>query len=195
MAFNEKKLIKKSVKGDINAFEILIDKYQKRSYNIALKMLKNPDDAKDVSQEAFIKIFKYINKFNFKSSFSTWMYRIVVNTCIDYIKKNKNTYSLDNPIKYEGGEIKREIKDDSKNPEDIYDKEMTKELVHKSIDKLDEIHKTVIILRDIEGFSYKEISEILEVSIGTVKSRIKRGRDNLRNIIKEDMEQNNWDLV
>ncbi|MBS4537203.1 sigma-70 family RNA polymerase sigma factor [Clostridium sp. D2Q-11] len=197
MTLNERKLIKRSMKGDIDAFEKLIEAHQKSAYNIALRMLKNPEDAKDVSQQAFVKIFKYIDTFNFKSSFTTWMYRIIVNLCIDYINKNKinNTYSLDNPIKTDTGEINREVKDNTDLPEDIVEKKETKQIVHNAINKLDDIHRSIIILRDIEDFSYKEISEILEISIGTVKSRIKRGRDNLRVILKEEMEQNPWNSV
>lgn len=197
MSLNEKKLIKRSAKGDIDAFEKLIEAHQKTAYNIALKMLRNSEDAKDISQQAFIKVFRYIDTFNFESSFKTWMYRIIVNLCIDYINKNKkNTvYSLDNPISTEKGEIRREIKDDTNMPENIIEKKETKELVHNAINKLDEIHRTIIILRDIEGFSYNEISEILDISIGTVKSRIKRGRDNLRIILKKEMEQNPWSSV
>ncbi|MTI66725.1 MAG: sigma-70 family RNA polymerase sigma factor [Firmicutes bacterium] len=192
----EYKLIKKCKKGDIDAFEKLIENHEKRAYNIALKMLKDPNDAMDVSQEAFIKVFKSIKKFNHKSSFSTWLYRIVVNTCIDFIKKNKKNYSLDQSIQTEEGEIKREITDLSiTDPKEILDKKLTREFVQSAINKLDEIHKTVIILRDIQEFSYKEISEILDCSLGTVKSRIKRGRDNLKEIIIKQMEQNNDLLV
>ncbi|WP_026893778.1 sigma-70 family RNA polymerase sigma factor [Clostridiisalibacter paucivorans] len=182
-------LIKKSIKGDIDAFEKLIEKHEKRAYNIALKMLKNPDDAMDVSQEALIKVYRYIKGFNEKSSFSTWLYRIVVNTCIDYLRKNKERhYSLDNPINTSEGEIKREVADDTSSPEKELEKTLNKELIHSSINKLEDIHKTVIILRDIEGFSYEEIAKILDCSLGTVKSRIKRGRDNLKQIIVKEME-------
>lgn len=197
MTLNEKKLIKKASKGDIDAFEKLIETHQKRAYNIALKFMKDPEDAQDVSQQAFIKIFKHIKTFNFKSSFNTWMYRIIVNVCIDTINKNKKNrvYSLDNPIETTEGEINIDIRDDTNKPEDIIEKKETKELVHNAIDRLDDIYKTIIILRDIEGFSYKEISEILEISIGTVKSRIKRGRDKLRVILKKELEQNSLDSV
>lgn len=183
-------LIKKAKKGDIDAFEKLILKHQKKVYNIALKMLKNPEDAMDVSQEALIKVFKSLKGFKNKSSFSTWIYRIVVNTCLDFIKKKKNTISLDKAITTDEGEIQREVADNNYNPEYIYEKKLSKELVNNAIEELSDNHKSVIVLRDIEGFSYEEISKIINCSLGTVKSRIKRARENLRIIITKNMEQN-----
>ncbi|SDZ32345.1 RNA polymerase, sigma-24 subunit, RpoE [Proteiniborus ethanoligenes] len=190
MVDREQKLIKKCMKGNLEAFDELIGKYEKTAYNIALKMLKNPEDAMDVSQEAFIKVFRSIKTFNFGSSFSTWLYRIVTNTCLDFLrKKTTNVYSIDNPIQTDDGEIERDIPDDSHTPEELLERKLTKELVNNSIDKLDDNHRTVIILRDIQGFSYEEISTILDCSIGTVKSRISRARNNLKEIIIRDTEQ------
>ncbi|WP_066504342.1 RNA polymerase sigma factor [Abyssisolibacter fermentans] len=190
MVNNEEKLIKKCQKGDIDAFETLISSYEKIAYNIALKMLKNREDAMDISQEAFIKVFKSIDKFNFKSSFSTWLYRIVVNTCIDHLKKKKKVYSIDSTVETQNGEIHTEIPDTTNNPEQLMEKKLTKELVHRSINELSETHKVVIVLRDIQGFSYEEISQIIGCSQGTVKSRISRARSALKKIIINDTEQN-----
>lgn len=190
----ERILIKKSVDGNVDAFEELIKDYEKRAYNIAYRLLKNPEDAMDVVQEAFIKVYKSIKEFKFKSSFSTWVYRIVVNTSIDFMRSKKVVYSLDETIKCEKGDIKREIADYENTPEIELERKLAKELVQKSIDKLDDIHRTVIILRDIQGFSYDEISEILCCSFGTVKSRISRGRIALKEIILKEMEHKDVDL-
>lgn len=188
---NEEILIKKCKKGDLDAFETLIKNHQKRAYNIALKMLKNPEDAMDISQEAFIKVFKYIDSYNNKSSFSTWIYRIVINTCLDYIKKNKNNVLyLDEPINTDDGSIKREITDNKNNPEKILEKKINNEDINKAISMLKVKHRMIIILRDIQGFSYEEISKMLNLPLGTVKSRVKRARENLRKIILEKVEQN-----
>lgn len=196
MLDREHKLIKRCVKGDVDAFEELIVKHEKTAYNIALRMLRNKDDAMDISQEAFIKVFKSIKTFNFESSFSTWLYRIVTNTCLDFLRKNNNTsYSIDSPINTEDGEIQRDIPDINNNTEEIFEKQLTKELVHNAICKLDENHKAVIILRDIEGFSYEEIAQILDCSLGTVKSRISRARNSLKNIIIKEEEQNTESIV
>ncbi|SCG83122.1 RNA polymerase sigma-H factor Sigma-30 [Proteiniborus sp. DW1] len=187
----EQKLIKKCANGNLKAFDELIEKYEKTAYNIALRMLKNPEDAMDVSQEAFIKVFRSIKTFNFESAFSTWLYRIVTNTCLDFLRKrNSNVYSIDNPIQTEEGEIERDIPDEADSPEELLEKKLTKEMVNNSINKLEENHRIVIILRDIQGFSYEEISKILDCSIGTVKSRINRARKNLKDIIIKDMELN-----
>ncbi|WIV10516.1 sigma-70 family RNA polymerase sigma factor [Proteiniborus sp. MB09-C3] len=192
----EQNLIKKCVNGNLKAFDELIEKYEKTAYNIALRMLKNPEDAMDVSQEAFIKVFKSIKTFNFESAFSTWLYRIVTNTCLDFLRKKSTiVYSLDNPIQTEDGEMERDIPDGSHSPEELLEKKLTKELVNNAIGKLEENHRVVIILRDIQGFSYEEISNILDCSIGTVKSRINRARNNLKDIVMKEMELNKEYIV
>lgn len=191
MKDKERLLINKCCKGNIKAFEKLIMNYEKKVYNISLRILKNPEDAMDASQEVLIKVFQNIKKFNFKASFSTWIFKIVTNTCIDYLRKRNNKLIyIDEAINTDDGVIQREIADDSFTPEELLDKKLTKELVHKSIDKLDDIYRIVIILRDIQGFSYEEISQILDLSVGTVKSRISRGRINLKRIIINELEQN-----
>ncbi len=196
MTDTEYRLIKKCSKGNIDAFEQLIEKYEKKAYNIALRILKNPDDAMDISQEAFIKVFKSIKTFKQESSFSTWLYRIVTNTCMDFLRKNSNkVYSIDSPIQTDEGDFSREIEDKSNSTEELFERKMTKELVHKSIDKLEHEHRIIVILRDIEGFSYKEIAKILNCTLGTVKSRLSRARDNLRDIILIEMEQNEHSIV
>lgn len=186
---NEKEilLIKKSQKGDIDAFEALISDNTKFVYNIALKMLKNKEDAEDISQEALIKVYKNIDSFNMESSFRTWMYRIVVNTCLDHMRKNKTTVvSIDKPIITEHNEFQVEIEDRSFSPEELFEKKETQKMISGALNQLDESFKTAIILRDINDFSYEEIADILTCSLGTVKSRISRGRQKLREIIEKD---------
>ncbi|SHH14489.1 RNA polymerase sigma factor [Tepidibacter thalassicus] len=186
MDLNENELIKKCINGDVDAFEELIKAYKQKAYNIALNMLKNPEDAMDVSQEAFIKVYKYIKNFNQKSSFSTWLYRIVINTCLDFIKKNEKNriYSIDDFIDNK----QKEIEDNYNNPEVVLDRKVRNQEIHNAIKQLSPVLKTAVILRDIQGFSYDEISSIMNCSLGTVKSRIKRGRENLKKIIKESMK-------
>lgn len=185
MDLNESKLIKKCIEGDIDAFEILIEKYKQTAYNIALGIVKNPDDAMDMSQEALIKVYRYIKNFNQKSSFSTWLYRIVMNTCLDYIKKNEKNKVV--PINEEV--INNEDSCMDSNPEKILDKKIETQQIRDAIYKLAPIQKNAIILRDIQGFSYEEIANITDCSLGTVKSRIKRGRENLKEILKESMKE------
>ena len=185
-------LIKRSQKGDIDSFETLIKDYKKIAYNIALKYLRNKEDAEDVSQESLIKVYKNINKFNMNSSFKTWMYRIVVNSCLDFKRRKKeNTVSVDQPLHSGYDEFYIELEDDKSSPEKIVDRKMTSEMVMTAIDKLDDDFKSVIILRDINDFSYDEISRILTCNIGTVKSRISRGRQKLKEVLEENMKDYN----
>ncbi len=179
---NENELIIKSQNGDINSFEILIENYQKYAFNIAYKMMHNYDDANDVTQEAFIKVFQYIKNFKRDSSFSTWLYRIVINTCKDEFKKRNKiqTISIDEEDSY------KEVKDDSKTPDEILESVEMRETIDRAINSLSSNYKEIIILRDIKELSYKEISEQLELPIGTIKSRICRARIELRNTLRKE---------
>lgn len=190
MNSNERWLIEESRKGNVDAFEELIKDYKKSAYNIALRVLRNVEDAEDASQEALIKIFKSISSFNMESTFKVWMYRIVVNTCIDFKrKKNINAVSIDETIDLgSGSELKREIPDDTNNPDALIDRNYDTQLVNEAINKLEDDFKTIIILRDIKGFSYSEISEILSCSLGTVKSRLSRARKSLKELLENEMK-------
>lgn len=186
----EEDLIEKAKAGDVKSFEILIANYKKRAFNIAYRMLGNLEDANDVTQESFLKIYRSIDKFKGKSSFSTWLYSIVSNTCIDFIRKNrkKTTISIDTNYDEDGYEI--EIADEKNTTESLFEKKEIIRSIHDAINRLNHDQKIVIILRDIQGFSYFEISKILNISEGTVKSRISRGRKNLKNILEEMLYTN-----
>jgi RNA polymerase sigma factor (sigma-70 family) len=182
----EKQLIKKAKMGDENSFESLILGCQGRAYNIALQYLKNEDDALDALQESFIKIFRSLKTFNGDSKFDTWVYRIVVNTCNDMLRKNNSRKNTDS-IYWNDGEKEAilEIPDSSNAPEDLYDKKEKRDHILSCLEKLNPEQKEIIILRDIHGFTYEEISDILNCSIGTVKSRINRSRLRLRETLLE----------
>ncbi len=189
MKSNEIWLVEQSRNGNVDAFEELIRDYKKSAYNIALRVLRNVEDAEDASQEALIKVFNNIRNFNMQSTFKVWMYRIVVNTCIDFKrKKNINAVSIDENIDLGGGsELHREIADDSGNPDVLVEKNFNSKLVNDAVNKLDEDYKTIIILRDIQGFSYGEIAEILSCNLGTVKSRLNRARKSLKEILENEL--------
>jgi RNA polymerase sigma-70 factor (ECF subfamily) len=125
-----------------------------------------------------------------QSTFKVWLYRIVVNTCIDFKRKKViDTHSIDEEVELDGDKtIRREIADDSNNPDLLVEKNYTINMVNAAVDKLDDDYKMIIILRDIQGFSYNEISEILSCNLGTVKSRLSRARKNLRDIINMDLK-------
>ncbi|MDF2617022.1 MAG: sigma-70 family polymerase sigma factor [Sedimentibacter sp.] len=189
MKGNELWLVEQSRNGDVDAFEELIKDYKKIAYNIALRVLRNVEDAEDASQEALIKVYKSIQNFNMQSSFKSWMYRIVVNTCIDFKrKKNINAVSIDENIDLGGNkEFQIEIADDTNNPDILIEKNFNSKLISDAVGRLEDDFKTIIILRDIQGFSYSEISEMLSCNLGTVKSRLNRARKSLKEILENEL--------
>lgn len=185
---NEDSLIKKAKDGDSAAFGMLMEKHMNTVYNIALRMTENREDAEDITQDVMIKIFRVLDSFKGNSKFSTWVYRVAVNTCLDELKKKKNKkhFSLDAKIKGEDGEIEADIKDDSPSPEKLAERRELRDMVGEAIKKLSDEHRAVIVLRDIRGMSYGEIGEILKCGEGTVKSRISRARAQLKKILEKD---------
>lgn len=177
----EKVLIEKCKNGDIEAFEKLILGYQKKVFNLCYRYIENHDDASELAQEVFIKIYKSIINFKGESSLSTWIYKIAVGTCIDEIRKRKkyNVISIDNSENSAG----IELIDNSHNPHSRFERNETVKEIYAAINELSEEFKTVIILRDVQGFSYSEISEIADIPMGTVKSRIKRARDDMKQFL------------
>jgi RNA polymerase sigma-70 factor, ECF subfamily len=173
MGMEELDLILKCKKNNFDAFEELISIYESKIYNLCFYILKNKEDALDASQEVCLKIYKSISKFKGDSKFSTWVYRITHNTCLDLIKKRKDEISFDEVTNIE---IQREARTD----EIIESKELKYE-IKKSILKLSNDFRTMIILRDVNGLSYQEIAEVLNIEVGTVKSRLNRAREALRN--------------
>ncbi|MGI6706360.1 MAG: RNA polymerase sigma factor [Clostridia bacterium] len=177
-------LVHKALKGDIEAFEELISAYEHRIYNIAYRMMGNPEDAMDVVQEALLKIYRSLKKFKNQSSFSTWIYRIVMNTCLDELRKKKRGFLLFMNDAEGYGEDIVDSSGDSL-PEESYERKERLKSLQKAIQELIPDYKSVIILRDIQGFSYEEIAEILHCPLGTVKSRINRARTELRKKLSE----------
>lgn len=178
-------LIEKAKNGDVESFELLINVYQKKAFNIAYRMLGNLEDANDVTQEALVKVYRSIHNFKGNSSFSTWLYSIVNNACIDFIRKNRKVNLLYIDKEYGETNYKIEIGDEINTPESLFEKNEIKQMVHDAINQLNYEQRNIIILRDIQGFSYQEIAEMINVSLGTVKSRINRARSSLKDIINE----------
>ncbi|MDP4153239.1 MAG: sigma-70 family RNA polymerase sigma factor [Bacillota bacterium] len=171
--------------GDADAFSVIVSMYERKVYNTALHMCKNADDAMDISQEVFLKLYKAIPSFKGESSLSTYIFRVTSNMCIDYLrknKKNKNTMSLTRED-IDGDETTIEIRDTSPNPEQLAEKTEQNETLRRCIDKLPDIYREIIILREFDGLSYKEISQVTGIEEGTVKSRLLRARDNLKKLL------------
>lgn len=197
MSEYEKILLEKARSGDVDAFEMLIKGHERKAFNIAYRFLKNPEDAEDVTQEAFLRAFKNIKKFKGQSSFSTWLYRIINNMCIDFVraKQNKNTDSIDKTILYDGEELELQIPSNKNDPVEFTESSEISDLMQKLLDELPDEQKMAVVLRDIQGFSYNEIAKITGVGMGTVKSRINRARLALRELIKQKGELFNDYLV
>lgn len=179
-------IVEKVLKGDMDAFSQIIDKYEKMVYNLAYRIFNNTSDAEDMTQEIFIKIYKNIYKCEGKQSIKAWVYTIAYNTCIDEVRKRKgkNNISLDMEIEGEENSFSLNIPSNEYTPESaLLEKEGLLE-IEQAINSLNEVNKTLIFLRDIKGLSYNEISEIMQLNIGTVKSRLNRARNLLKNMIK-----------
>jgi len=189
-------LLKKARKGDIRSFEELIMPFEKKVYNIAYRMMGNAEDAMDIAQEVFIKIYKNLSGFKAQSSLSTWIYRITVNTCMDEIRrqKSKHTASLDAMVE-SGIPFSAKDKSDLGLPEKSFEKKEQRMVIENAISQLSEEYRVAVILRDIQGFSYEEIAEILQCSLGTVKSRLNRGRKELRERLFKHRELLGIDFV
>lgn len=191
VVLEDKELIKRSKKGDIDAFEELVCRYERKVYTVAYRLINNHEDANDLAQETFIKAFKAINSFREEAAFSTWIYRITINVCKDELRKRQRqqTTSIDEEVWLEEGSIAQQVVDEhDTGPEERYIQKETREYLIKLIAQLSPDFRMAVILRDIQGLSYEEIAEALECSLGTVKSRINRARKALKDKILADRE-------
>lgn len=173
-------IIKSVLEGDVNAFEQLVTKYEKTVYNLALRMTGNTEDAADMTQEAFLKAYRSLKNFRGDSKFSVWLYRIVSNVCLDFLrsKSRKPTVSLTTEND-EGEETEIEVADPAPNPEECLMSSLTREAIARGLDSLPPEQREILLLREISGLSYEEISAALGLELSTVKTRIFRGRKRL----------------
>lgn len=176
-----KKRIKQVIKGDQDAFGEIVEIYKNSVYQICYRMLGNRHEAEDMAQEAFIRAYVNINSFNQNLKFSTWLFRIATNLCIDRIRKKKPDYYLDAEVSgTEGLTMYSQIPSNTPLPEAELESMELQEMVQKEILKLPEKYRSPIVLKYMEDLSLNEISEILDLPLGTVKTRIHRGRESLR---------------
>lgn len=186
----EMQIVKRAQDGDQDAFQELVERYQRKVYSICYGMLKNKQDSLDVSQEVFIKVYRYLDNFNRNSSFYTWLYRITVNKCIDYIRKQNRRSEVD----YDDT-IQRntEVEGDDNimpstlglQPDRVYGRKELREKMLEALDTLTEKHRTILILREVEGLSYDEMADVLDISKGTVMSRLYHARRYFQEAIEE----------
>jgi len=181
-------LIENFKKGDSSAFGEIVLKYQDKVYNLCRHMLGNVEDAEDAAQDVFLKAYQALPKFQPDASLFTWLYHIATNTCIDYKKK-----PIFESLFGDSGEGEKLIHDrasDAPSPEKLYQSKQIDEALQKSLGKLSPKLRAIIILKEIEELSYEEIADTLEISMGTVKSRIARAREELQKLMQKFREQN-----
>ena len=173
-------VVQRVLAGDGNAFEALVTAYEKNVYNLALRMTGNAEDAADMAQEAFIKAYNSLEGFRGDSKFSVWLYRIVSNVCLDFLRRRSRRGASSLTAEDEDGEdVQLDIPDDSQSPEALLERRMTRDAVRRGLELLPEDARQVLLMREIQGLSYEEIAAALDLEIGTVKSRIFRARKKL----------------
>ncbi|MBN2131962.1 MAG: sigma-70 family RNA polymerase sigma factor [Sedimentisphaerales bacterium] len=184
-------LVRQSQSGDSVATERLILKYQNRIYNVILKMCGNSDDAAELTQETFVKVIEGIDKFKGRSSFYTWLFRIAVNLTLNHCQRNARRVmrSLDAEEQDPDGTNRQALKnflsdDGATDPAVVAQSRELCAAAMKSLLQLDEPQRAVVVLCDIEGMSYAEIADVLNVELGTVRSRLSRARGRLREILE-----------
>jgi len=182
MSNNIVELIMRSQRGEVDSFGSLVNIYQSKVLGLCLKLTGNRSDAEDLAQEVFLKSFRSLKGFRLEADFGTWLHRITVNMYLNYKKKNSKVtiFYIDDPVKTDTGEINREILDESADPSQEIEEKEDRNVIKQALDSLSPEHKAVLVLREIEGYSYEEIAQITQSSLGTVKSRMNRARQALK---------------
>ena len=179
---DDKHILARARRGELDAFEELVRQYEKRVYAVALRSSGSPEDAADITQEVFLRARRSIESFRGDSGFSTWLFRITMNLCVDHAR-HKNAQPQTQPLVVGEEDAERPIPDTAPTPEEhLENSELGRELA-AALDEVSEEHRRIVLLRDVSGLSYTEIAEVLEISEGTVKSRLSRARIALRTIL------------
>jgi RNA polymerase sigma-70 factor (ECF subfamily) len=188
-------LVQQCRQGDSAAMERLILKYQNRIYNLILKICASADDAAELTQDTFVKIIENIEEFKGRSSFYTWAFRIAINLTLNHCKRSvklgfRSLDAGDYGQSRRARQLLKQILSDQSSPDPAMaaqNKELC-DMVIRALMKLDDAQRVVVVLRDIEGMNYAEIAEVLNVELGTVKSRLSRARSNLRDIMESNLQ-------
>jgi RNA polymerase sigma-70 factor (ECF subfamily) len=179
----DKSNVKKNTNGDPTAFEDILLAYQDKIYNLCRYMLGNAHDAEDAAQDTFLKAYQALPKFRPEASLYTWLYRIATNTCIDY--KRKPVFESLFGASEEGERLIHDRVSDDPSPERLYQSKQMNQALQEGLARLSPKLRAVIVLLEIEGLSYEEIAETLDISLGTVKSRVARAREDLKKTMKK----------
>jgi RNA polymerase sigma factor (sigma-70 family) len=182
-----KEIIRRAIEGDQRSCAEIVQRYRPQIFNLIVRMVRTREEAEDLVQETFIKAFHSLPSFNAEYAFSTWLYKIAVNNCIDYFRKKRlKTTSIDTPIAAKDGDLTREFPDEqAKGPDSGLIEEEHKNYIQAAIDSLPVKYREAIVLRHVNDKSYEEISEELGVPIGTVKVRIFRAREMLKKKLRD----------
>ena len=177
--FFENEIIRSVLRGNVNDFEKLVTAYEKNVYNIALRMVGDPDDAADMTQETFIKAYRALSGFRGDSKFSSWLYRIASNVCLDFLRSRSRHPQVSLSTVDEDDRATFELPDMRQNPEEQLMKKLSMEAVRRGLEQLPEQQRQILVLRELGGLSYAELAQMLGLEEGTVKSRIFRARKRL----------------
>jgi RNA polymerase sigma-70 factor (ECF subfamily) len=190
-SMDEKAVIAMCIEGEMMAFEELVRRYEKRIVAAAYRLCGNREDGEDLAQEAFVKAWRAISGFRGQSSFATWITAILTNLWRDKQRKAQVPQdSLDEAIEGEEGSLQKQLRDQRPGPEGIAETNAVRDVLGRMIQELKPEYKEALILRDVHGFSYEEVAEITGTNLGTVKSRINRGRALMKEKVLEYQEQN-----
>lgn len=178
-------LVEKARGGDRKAFGTLVELYQRRVYAIAFGILRSREDAWDAAQEAFVKAYKNLDRFEGTAAFYTWLYRITYNLSIDHLRsrKRRDTVALDDNRKAEAA-LAESDHGGAEHPDEVADRKELSKVLHEAMDKLTDKHRAIIVLREVEGLSYEEMADVLGISKGTVMSRLFHARKNLQTLLR-----------
>lgn len=191
MGADDKVLVARCKEGDRDAFRILVQKYERRIYGIVVGMIRDREEAWDLTQEVFVKVYRHLGSFEGNSSLYTWMYRITVNLCIDFIRKRKeSSLEYDDARRHDGpvGRNSPVGKPADTPPQRLLREELVGK-VNQALERLSPKHKQIIILREVEGLAYQEIADVLGISIGTVMSRLFHARKNMQRVLEKYLEK------
>lgn len=182
----ELQCIKKAAQGDASAFEELVVRYREQVYRLCLRMSGNAEDAADLTQEAFVKVWKNLDSFQFDAAFSTWLYRLTSNCCLDFLRSRKRrpTVSLTMETEEED-EQTIELPDDRPTPEEAAILKEERENLRLAMQTIDPEQRQILTLRVVNDLSYTDIAQVLGIREGTVKSRLSRARESLRKKLTE----------